>query len=80
MITQQLPIKLWFFYKIHLLGFPSGGCFPHEKIGVPNSKDCQTLSVPTEVCKADWGVLIAHDAVEILWHPWVGLRKKSQKR
>ena len=40
-----------------------GRCSPHEKIGVPNSKDNQTLLVPTDVCKADWGVLITHAAV-----------------
>ena len=47
-----------------------------EKIGVPDNKDLQTLSVLTEVCNADWGVLIAHADVTVLWHPWVGMTKE----
>ena len=59
-IINQLSIG---FYNTYLLGWPSGECSWLEKIGVPESKDHQTLSVPTEVCNADWGVLIIHTAV-----------------
>ena len=61
------------FYNIYLLGWPLGECSPLEKIGVPDNKDHQALSVPREVCNADWGVLIICVAVTVLWHPWVGL-------
>ena len=40
---------------------------PHEKIGVPDSKGHRTLSVLTEVCNADRGVLIARAAVTYVW-------------
>ena len=36
---------------------------PLEKIGVQDSKDQQALTLPTEVCNTDWGVLISHAAV-----------------
>ena len=50
---------------------------PHMKrLGVPNTKDCWTLLVLTEVCNTDWDVLIACAAVTALWHPWVGLKKE----
>ena len=64
------------FYKIYLLGWPLGEYSPPENIGVPDSKDHQTLLVPTEVCNVDWGVLMAFTAVTVLWHPWVGLTKE----
>ena len=64
------------FYKIYLLGWPLEGCSLCEKIGVPDSKDHQTLSVLTEVCNADWGIPITHTAVTVLWCPWVGLTKE----
>ena len=75
MIVQCSPIELWFLqdlftWKDALLC--SERCSPHEKIGVPNSKDIQNLLMLTEVCNADWGVLITHTAVTVLWHPWVG--------
>ena len=41
-----------------------------------DSKDHQTLLVPTEVCNASGGVLIAWTAVTVLWHPWVGMTKE----
>ena len=64
------------FYKIYLLGWPPGECCLLEKIGVPDSKDHWTLLVPTEVCNTDWGVLITHTDVTVLWHPWVGMTKQ----
>ena len=51
------------FYNIWLLGWPLGECSPPEKIAASDSKDYQALSVPTEVCNADWGVLIIHTVV-----------------
>ena len=66
------------FCKICLLGWPLGRCPPHEKIAVPNSKDCQILSVLTEVCNAHGGVLITHIAVTVLWCPLVGLKSRSE--
>ena len=64
------------FYKICLLGCPSGGWSPLEKIGGPDGKDHWALSVLTEVCNARWGVLITHAAMTVLWYPWVGLTKE----
>ena len=50
---MTLPIELQFC----LLRWTLGRSCSHEKIGVPNRKDCQTLSVLTEVCNTDQGVL-----------------------
>ena len=75
MIARCLLVK-FYFYKVYLLGWPLGRCTLHEKIEVPNNKDHRTLSVPTEICNTDFGILITQAAVTVLWHPWVSSTKE----
>ena len=54
------------FYKFIYMDDHQEDAPPHEKIGLPDSKDHQTLLVPTDVCNTYWGVLITHAAASFV--------------